>query len=131
MKRLVLAMASCVLTASVLAQTPRHRVDLACQPTDAAMVYLCTIGVTDASGNPVIGVDMTVSADMPSMPMAHNVKPVKAAPVQGKPGTYQGRIELEMLGEWAVKLQVKAPRPDVVVRKFDFQKDKVVVPAMR
>ena len=61
----------------------------------------------------------------------HNVKPVKAHAVAGKPGSYESRIELEMLGEWAVKLQFKAPRPDVVVRKLDFRQDKVVPPATR
>lgn len=131
MRRWFLAATSCVFAAPTLAQGPRLRVDLVCQPTGTSLVYLCTVGISDASGKPVDGVDMTLSADMPSMPMAHNVKPVKAQPVTGKPGTYQSRIELEMLGEWAVKLQVKAPRPDIVVRKLDFQKDKVAVPATR
>ena len=71
------------------------------------------------------GAEVTLSADMPSMPMAHNVIPVRAQPVPGRPGSYQGRITLEMPGEWAVRLRFEAPRPDVVVRKLDFQKDKV------
>ncbi|HJQ57048.1 MAG TPA: FixH family protein [Vineibacter sp.] len=125
MKHLILAACLYLVATSAAAQAPRQRVDLACQPTEASLVYLCTLAVADAAGKPVDGADVTLSADMPSMPMAHNVKPVKAQPVAGKPGTYQSRIELEMLGEWAVKLQFKAPRVDVVVRKLDFQKDKV------
>ena len=114
-----------VLASAASAQAPRLRVDLACQPTEAALAFLCTVGVADSAGRPVEGVDVRLSADMPSMPMAHNVSPVKAQPVPGRPGTYEGRITLEMLGEWMIKLRFEAPRPDVVVRKLDFQKDKV------
>ena len=71
------------------------------------------------------GVQVTLSADMPSMPMAHNVSPVRAQPVPGRPGNYLGRLMLEMPGEWVVRLRFEAPHRDVVVRKFDFQKDKV------
>lgn len=63
---------------------------------------------------------------MPSMPMAHNVAPVKVQPVPGQAGSYQGRLVLEMTGEWVVRLRFDTPRPDVVVRKLDFQTDKVL-----
>ena len=125
MRRLLPAASICLFVVTASAQAPRHRIDLECRPTGTSLIFLCTVSVADAAGTPVSGVDLTLSADMPSMPMAHNVKPVKAQPVTGKPGSYESRIELEMAGEWAVKLQFKAPRPDVVVRKLDFQKDKV------
>jgi hypothetical protein len=126
MTRLTAAMAAIALSAiPAWAQGPRPRVDLDCQPSGSALTYLCMVRIADAAGKPVEGADLTLSADMPSMPMAHSVKPVKALPVAGKPGAYQARIELEMVGEWAVKLQLKAPRPEVVVRKLDFQADKV------
>lgn len=125
MRRLALALSISMFSLPASAQGPRHRIDLSCQPTGQALTYLCTVSIADPSGRPVDGVEPILSADMPSMPMAHSVKPVKAQPVAGKPGLYQGRIALEMQGEWAVKLQVKAPRPDIVVRKFDFQADKV------
>jgi hypothetical protein len=51
---------------------------------------------------------------------------VKAQPVPGQAGSYQGRLVLEMTGEWVVRLRFDMPRPDVVVRKLDFQKDKVL-----
>lgn len=106
-------------------QAPRLRVDLGCQPTELSLTYLCTLTIADAAGKPVDGVEVTLSADMPSMPMAHNVPPVKAQPVPGQAGSYQGRLVLEMTGEWVVRLRFESPRPDVVVRKLDFQKDKV------
>ena len=125
MTRLIASASLLALAFAASAQTPRPRVDLSCTPTDLALTYLCTVAVADSAGSPVEGVQVTLSADMPSMPMAHNVSPVRAQPVPGRPGTYQGRLTLEMSGEWAVKLRFEAPHRDVVVRKFDFQKDKV------
>jgi YtkA-like len=124
-KRLVASVCLAAFTSAASAQAPRLRVDLNCQPTEASLMFLCTVDVTDSAGRPVDGIEVTLSADMPSMPMAHNVSPVKVQPVLARPGSYQGRITLEMLGEWAVKLRFETPRPDVVVRKLDFQKDKV------
>ena len=80
-------------------QASRLRVELGCQPTDIALIYLCTVSVADSAGQPVNGVAVTLSADMPSMPMAHNVAPAKAQPVPGQAGSYQGRLVLEMTGE--------------------------------
>jgi hypothetical protein len=54
------------------------------------------------------------------MPMAHNVKPVKAKP-GAAPGEYAARIELEMFGEWALRLNVRGPARDVIVKKLDFR----------
>jgi len=125
MRQLALAISIYVLTVPVSAQGPRYRIDLGCQPTGQALTYLCTVSIADASGKPIDGAAPILSADMPSMPMAHSVKPVTVQAVAGRPGVYQGRVSLEMLGEWAVKVQVKAPRPDIVVRKLDFQTDKV------
>ena len=59
----------------------RAKADVACQPTATALVYDCAIKLTDArSGVPLTGVQVTVGADMPSMPMAHNVRPARAKP---------------------------------------------------
>lgn len=124
--RWLIAGASLVALAfAASAQSPRLRVDLGCTPTERALTYLCTVAVADSAGRPVDGVQVTLSADMPSMPMVHNVSPVTAQPVAGRPGSYEGRITLEMSGEWAVRLRFDAPHRDVVVRKLDFQKDKV------
>ena len=125
MRRLIASVSLLALVSAASAQTPRLRVDLGCTPTDLALTYMCTVGVADPAGSPVDGAQVTLSADMPSMPMAHNVSPVKAQPVPGRPGNYQGRLTLEMTGEWVVRLRFEAPHRDVVVRKFDFQRDKV------
>jgi YtkA-like len=131
MRRLIAGMSLLALVSTASAQTPRLRVDLGCTPTDLALTYMCTVGVADPAGSPVDGAQVTLSADMPSMPMAHNVSPVRAQPVPGRPGNYQGRLTLEMTGEWVVRLRFEAPHRDVVVRKFNFQRDKVSAPGAR
>ncbi len=98
----------------------RVRADVECTPTDQKLVYDCMIMLTGRkSGTAVDGVEFTVKTDMPSMPMAHNVKPVKAMPTE-KPGMYHARIELEMYGEWVLKMDVSSPARDTIIHKMNF-----------
>ena len=106
----------CVLPLPALAQ--RAQAELACRFTGTDFVYDCTIRLA-RGGQPLPGAEITVGADMPSMPMAHNVKPVRAKPL-AKPGEYAARLDLEMRGEWAVKLRVSGPVRDQVVVKVRF-----------
>jgi len=47
------------------------------------------------------------------------VRPVKAKP--GKtPGEYQAKLDLEMPGEWAVKLRLGGPVKDQLILLYDF-----------
>jgi len=102
----------------------RVGVDIDCKPTKRDLVYDCRILLKDAkSGQPVGGAEVSIGADMPSMPMAHNVRAVKAKP-GAAPGEYLARIELEMHGEWALKLDVRGAVRDVIVRKLDFSAPK-------
>lgn len=119
--RLACALALMVgLPTGAFAQT-RAKADVACRPTGTVLQYDCTIALTNArTSQPLGGVTLTVGADMPSMPMAHSVKPVKAKP-GGAPGEYEARIELEMYGEWALRLNVRGPARDVIVKKLDFR----------
>jgi len=122
MPRTLLALALAALAAPAAAQ--RLAADIDCKPTRHDLVYDCRIALTDAaSRKPVAGAELSLGADMPSMPMAHNVRPVKAAPAK-EPGVYTARIELEMYGEWALKLNVRAPVRDVIVRKIDFRESR-------
>jgi len=89
-----------------------------CKPTKHDLVYDCRVVLKEVkSGRLVSGALLSIGADMPSMPMAHNVKPVRAAP-GAAPGEYTARIELEMFGDWALKLNVRGPVRDVIVKKF-------------
>jgi len=91
---------------------------LDCKYTGTDFVYDCRITL-QRGGQPLAGAQVTVGADMPSMPMAHNIKPVKAKPT-GKPGEYQARLDLEMTGEWAVKLRIAGPVRDQLVLHYLF-----------
>ena len=70
-----------------------------------------------AAGAPLSGAQVTLGAAMPSMPMAHTVKPALAAST-GQAGEYRGRLALEMNGVWAVQVDVAGPVRDRVVRRL-------------
>jgi hypothetical protein len=103
----------------------RAKADVSCRPTSTALQYDCTFTLTNSrSSEPLTGVTLTVGADMPSMPMMHNVRPVKAAPGEAA-GTYLARLELEMHGDWAVQLNLSGPLRDRLVSILRFEPDRV------
>jgi hypothetical protein len=101
---------------------------LRCKSTGEDFVYDCTLMLT-RGGRPLEGADITVGADMPSMPMAHSIRPTKAGPGT-KPGEYRVRLDLEMLGEWAIKLRLDGPVRDLLVLHYEFD-SKGASPAKR
>ena len=106
----------------ILAASPvfaqRVQGELDCRPTKTDFIYDCKIRLA-RGGQPLSDAQITVGADMPSMPMAHNVRPVKAKPGKS-PGEYQAKLDLEMLGEWAVKLRLAGPVKDQLILLYDF-----------
>jgi hypothetical protein len=115
MKQLFLLI-SLLLPLSAAAQ--RVQAELQCKPTGTDFVYDCLIRLS-RGGEPLSGARISVGADMPSMPMAHNVKPVRATPAE-RPGEYRARLDLDMQGEWAVKLRISGPVRDLVILHYDF-----------
>jgi hypothetical protein len=99
-----------------LAQGIEARLD--CKLTGTDFVYDCMIRLS-RDGEPLAGAQVTVGADMPSMPMAHNIKPVRARPTK-TPGEYRATLDLEMTGEWAVKLRIAGPVRDQLILRYDF-----------
>jgi hypothetical protein len=93
----------------------RIQADLACTFTGTDFVYDCVIRLEP----PKAGVRVSVSADMPSMPMAHNTRPVRAKPGKA-PGEYHARLDLEMPGEWAVKLRLSGALRELLVLNYVF-----------
>jgi hypothetical protein len=72
-----------------------------CKAAADVLVYDCIIKLSNARTAAALEqAAVTVGADMPSMPMAHNVRPV-IAKATGTPGEYQARLTLEMYGDWA------------------------------
>jgi hypothetical protein len=55
---------------------------------------------------------------MPSMPLAHSVRPVPAT-AGGPAGTYAGTLELEMAGRWIVAVRIAGPVQDQVTHAID------------
>jgi hypothetical protein len=93
-----------------------------CTATPEALVYDCLIKLTKAGTTaPLEQATVTVGADMPSMPMAHNVRPVTAE-ATGIPGEYRARLTLEMHGNWALRLKISGPLPDQLVEVRTFSK---------
>ncbi|MSQ89394.1 MAG: hypothetical protein EXR32_09010 [Betaproteobacteria bacterium] len=101
---------------------------VSCQPTPTDFIYDCTIQLV-RNGQPVEGAKITLGADMPSMPMAHNVRPVQARPGK-QAGEYHARLDLEMRGVWALKLRLAAPVQDQLILHYDFD-EKGAQPVMR
>jgi hypothetical protein len=116
------------LAAAAIAAAPaahaaeRMGAEIDCAQVGKTMVYDCVLLLLGKnSGQPIQGAAIVVGADMPAMPLAHNVKPVKAEPT-GNPGEYRFRIELAMHGEWTLKLRLAKPRQDLIVHKMMFAK---------
>jgi len=114
--RLVFLFLLCLIAPAVAgAQT---RADMQCKSAGKELIYNCVIRLARAD-QPVTGAQLTVAAEMPSMPGEHSVKPAKARPGKG-PGEYLVRLDLDMPGEWDVKLRLSAPVRDQVVLHYQF-----------
>ena len=115
-----------------VAALPAHaqaiKAGLECRFTGTDFVYDCVVHLS-RGGTPLAGAQLSIGADMPSMPMAHNIKPVKAKPGR-KPGDYEARLDLEMTGEWALKLRLSGPVRDQLVLHYEFD-EKGARPAVR
>jgi hypothetical protein len=117
------AIVICLPAGSALAQV-RAKADVACRPAGTTLEYDCTITLMNVRTNaPLAGVTLTVGADMPSMPMMHNVRPVKATPGADS-GTYQAHLVLEMHGDWALQLNLSGLVRDRVVANIRFDPDR-------
>jgi hypothetical protein len=109
-----------LLLAAPAAGAERARAAIECRVTPEKLVYACTIALRRArSGEPLTGAEVVVGADMPSMPLAHNVKPATGAPTD-VPGSYAATLHLEMLGDWAVHVTVTGPLRDRLVEVLTF-----------
>jgi hypothetical protein len=122
----IAAVAAIVTLPSAAPAADRTKAEVACQPTGESLRYECTIKLSNArTGTPLSKVNLSVGADMPSMPMMHNVPSVKAEPT-GEAGTYRVRLELEMTGDWALQLNLSGAVRDRVIKALRFEEERVV-----
>lgn len=97
---------------------PAVSATVSCVPETHALRQICAVALTDrATGQPIEGVTVTLSADMPSMPLAHSVSPVSAKAVG--PGLYSGTLELEMRGRWVVAVRISGPVTDQLTHTLE------------
>ena len=98
------------ITASVT-QADMITTQTTCMTHEQALTYMCKVNLSH-HGEPATNIGISVSAVMPSMPMAHNIKPVLAIPVADVPGQYMFVLELEMKGTWRLVYNITRPFVD-------------------
>lgn len=114
----VIAISTMLVLSPAASAGERAKADVDCRATGEKLVYDCTIVLMNKkTGDPIPGAKISVKADMPSMPMAHNAPPVHAT-AMGKPGNYRARLKLEMHGEWTLTIDVSGPLRDRLVKKL-------------
>ena len=96
-----------------------------CNATSKKFQYNCNVLFLKKK-EPMTGYSGIVGATMPSMAMAHNVKPVKFSEKKGMSGHYEFTIQLEMLGEWMFQYDISTPKRDRVMEKLIFDKTKSI-----
>ena len=94
--------------------------DIKCKPSHTKLSYHCNLILKyKASGKPIAGAKILIKADMPSMPMAHNLPLVPAQPANLS-GHYKAELKLEMYGEWALTIDISHPFRDRLIKKLNF-----------
>ena len=92
-----------------------------CRATNEKFQYNCKVVFLQNQGL-VTGYSGLVGANMPSMAMAHSVKPVEFFEKEKTPGHYEYTIQLEMFGEWMLQYDISQPKRNRVMEKLIFDK---------
>ncbi len=117
---ILLTIAAAMAFATAVHAGERAKADVQCKATGKKLVYDCMIMLKGKkSGKPLENASIRIKADMPSMAMAHNVKPVKAM-AMGEPGQYHATLKLAMHGEWALTMDISGPTRDRIITKLQF-----------
>jgi hypothetical protein len=83
------------------------KIGVHCEPTDTELAFRCVVRLHDKlSKKPVTKGQLTLNAEMPSMPLAHHVSVVRAEETN-VPGEYAALVRLEMYGRWAIRVDVE------------------------
>lgn len=100
----------------------RMRAEVNCKPTEKPLVVHCVIKLFGRnSGTPIEGAKFKMYLSMPSMPMAHHMKPVDGKPGHA-PGEYQAMFYFEMAGEWMIDIRTSVPARDQMQHKIMVRK---------
>ena len=116
-----IAISAMLVLSSAASAAERAKADIDCKATGEKLVYDCMIMLMNRkSGDPIPGAKIVVRADMPSMPMAHNVAPVNATGHGQARKLPRPHKALRLHGEWALTLDVSRPLRDRLVTKLQF-----------
>ena len=96
-----------------IAQANMARTQTNCMPHKQLLAYTCQVMLW-SHNELVSNASMSISADMPSMPMAHNKRQVMVMPVAGLAGQYEFILEVEMAGQWRLIYNILSPFVDRV-----------------
>jgi len=91
-----------------IAQADMVKTQTSCMPHEQVLTYACKVNLF-AHSKPVSNAVISVSADMPSMPMTHNMRQIMAMPVAGLTGQYEFVLVLEMVGDWRLIYNISNP----------------------
>ena len=99
----------CALPTTAMCQASASRsldVSVVCAPSNAVLVYRCSVRVRHAeTGAPISVPTGSIKFDMPSMPMAHNIPPIELKTDSN--GSMDGwTVKLDMLGKWRIRVDV-------------------------
>ena len=126
MKKLVFPPIVVVLIASIIPTVlypMMTKSQTECTATSKKFQYNCNVLFMNKK-EPMSGYSGIVGATMPSMAMAHNVRPSKFTEKEGMAGHYEFTIQLEMLGKWMFQYDISTPKRDRVMEKLIFDKTK-------
>ena len=101
-----------------------------CVSLEKRLAYRCTVKINrDAAV--FNNAKIQVGAIMPSMPMAHNVRPVMATAAENNKGEYNFELVLEMFGIWELQFDILDPVRDRLTNRLDFRRDLRVVESIK
>jgi hypothetical protein len=103
---------SLAFTEPSLAKAPL-RAEFQCASLEESLVLTCRVKLLRGQQG-WSGAKLRVSADMPSMPMVHRIKPVMADALGDEAGLYRFKLQLDMRGRWLIRLDVLEPERAVL-----------------
>lgn len=107
-----------IISSNSALSRPAPNITIDCHAHGSGPLLTCDVIVKDTNDHPISDAEITLKAQMPSMPMAHSVKPVKAA-VMNKNGLYRGTLQLQMTGIWTIEVDIRGPFRERVTKRID------------
>ncbi|MEP3476081.1 MAG: FixH family protein [Hyphomicrobiales bacterium] len=115
---------SCIAL-SLSTSTVKADTKTTCNSSDTPLTYQCSVIFKNKGKLLTHLEEIMVKVDMPSMPMAHNIPPVKLKADHKKKGKYNFDIKLDMHGKWLFVYDITKPQRDRYQEKILFLDEKM------